>query len=1104
MSNASTINIDIKVDDKGAISTVKKFGGEVDAVGKKGTDSANSMGMSWKALASTLGGISLIAIGREILDVGMKVDSLQRSFSAVTGSTNAMIAEFDFLRSTANSTGQNMYALADSYLQLSASTQNTVLEGQKTRDLFTSMSEAASVLGLSTDKVELSLKAFAQMASKGTVQMEELKGQLGDSLPGALKIAAGAMGVSQKALTKMIESGDVLAGDLLPKMSEELHKLYGEAAATAALESGIAATNRLSQAWTDFKNNLYDNKAAVAAIDAIGTAVRFWADAVADITGKTNTISGIKEQLREEETLLKHNKTLLEDYQNSWIKSPATIAEYTKKVQEGEAAVLKLSESLKGVEQASDPAFQKNIENAKKATDTFVVLENMAGESYKAIEQAENERAKAYFENEDKIQGEAKRSADQQIREAERLADDRSRLAEHMTDILAKEGMTQTEQAKYELDKQYAEDMKVAGADIKLQQMVTAAYQIELKKRTKADNDYAAFAQKQHLAAAEKIKDGWQVAAEGREEADRIANERIEEQNTETTSIITEEWGRAMGSIQSYTVDLVMGAEFSFDTILDIFKRMLAEMLVAILASGIKQAFINMFDNNALTTAWGGMVSGISGAAGFGGGYGGGYGSFSGNENVAGAATSGWGKVGGGLMVAGGAYGMYSGAQNLKKGNVGAGALQLGLGGLSAYQGAVMLGIVEKGAFTAGMNALGAKIGLTVAPKVAATVAASVGAPSASLAAAESAYLAGSAPAAPALSAAPAAAPAAAGTPALATAAAYAVPALAAGLAIKGIIDKGNRPSASAEIDEYGVTPDNLKEFNDQLTATNGTILATVPTLQKYNAAIYDSETQILTLTNGTKQLQLQYDAADAAGHQWSSTLTGGTSIMTSAAGQIISSFAPLPLTVDQVHEASQLAGQAFEHMASGSELAGRSMNKLEGYLENLGMSEDQAASAAAQLVNNVEDLGGAAVAAAGAIGGSASEINRAFRSLESMSSENFDSSAYSSHLVGGDSNPSYHADGGIFTRQVRLGNHVFGDKLEGLYPLPEGPNTMGKIIDRLDRIESGNNKPQIIHNHFHVDGREIATTIMPAVDEHVAAKARAGQLANRTVYASR
>jgi len=245
-------------------------------------DKAGNSFFTWGNIARgtltylAISGVSQVAaFGKSAFDVTIQIDSLQRSFTAITGSQAGMRQEMDFLRNTAEGTGQNMYSLAESYKMLSASTQNTRLEGEKTKDLFVAMTEAASVLGLSSDRVTLAMNAFSQMASKGTVQMEELRGQLGDHLPGAVRIAAEALGVTTSRLMEMMKNGEVLAEDLLPKMARELHKLYGTAAQAASLESGQAAVNQLSQEWTDFKLNITDASAIIATIHGITNALKF-------------------------------------------------------------------------------------------------------------------------------------------------------------------------------------------------------------------------------------------------------------------------------------------------------------------------------------------------------------------------------------------------------------------------------------------------------------------------------------------------------------------------------------------------------------------------------------------------------------------------------------------------------------------------------------------------------------------------------------------------------------------------------------------------------------------------------------------------------------
>lgn len=207
---------------------------KVTGAAKETGRSFDLVGSAAKAALAYLSVSQMASFGKAVFDVGINLDSLQRSFTAIAGSTAGMRDEFDFLRQTAEDTGQNFYKLTDGYKMLIASSRETQLEGEQTRKIFSAMSEAAAVLGMSTEGVDRSFKALGQMMSKGTVQAEELKGQLGDHLPGALQIAARAMDVSTRQLMKMMESGDVLATDLLPKLADELHRMYGEAAKTAA------------------------------------------------------------------------------------------------------------------------------------------------------------------------------------------------------------------------------------------------------------------------------------------------------------------------------------------------------------------------------------------------------------------------------------------------------------------------------------------------------------------------------------------------------------------------------------------------------------------------------------------------------------------------------------------------------------------------------------------------------------------------------------------------------------------------------------------------------------------------------------------------------
>jgi tape measure domain-containing protein len=72
-----------------------------------------------------------------------------------------------------------------------------------------------------------------KMLSKGNVQAEELRGQLGERLPGAISYAAKALGVTTRQLNKMLEQGQVLAEDMIPKLSRVLREELGASAVIA-------------------------------------------------------------------------------------------------------------------------------------------------------------------------------------------------------------------------------------------------------------------------------------------------------------------------------------------------------------------------------------------------------------------------------------------------------------------------------------------------------------------------------------------------------------------------------------------------------------------------------------------------------------------------------------------------------------------------------------------------------------------------------------------------------------------------------------------------------------------------------------------------------
>ena len=210
---------------------------------------------NWKAYAA-----SLIAVGyaaKEMIDASLKMEQITSSLKAVTGSSQGAAVAFDYVRSESQRLGLNLESTGLAYAKFAAATKNTTLEGEGARKVFSGVSEAVTALKLPGESANGIFLALSQMMSKGKISAEELSGQLGERLPGAVKLTADAMGLTTQELLKQMQEGKLMSADVLPKLAEQLHKTYGSAAVEAA-EGGQAAINRMNNAMFETKATVGD------------------------------------------------------------------------------------------------------------------------------------------------------------------------------------------------------------------------------------------------------------------------------------------------------------------------------------------------------------------------------------------------------------------------------------------------------------------------------------------------------------------------------------------------------------------------------------------------------------------------------------------------------------------------------------------------------------------------------------------------------------------------------------------------------------------------------------------------------------------------------
>lgn len=217
---------------------------------------------------------NIIAATGALIDAQVQLDRWRNGFAFGAGGMAQGAREFAFVREEVNRLGLDLGSTAAQYMKMVAASRGSTLAGVQTREVFKAIAEASVVMGMNAEQNERAFMAVTQMMSKGKVMAEELRGQLGEHLPGAFSIAARAMGVTEVELNKLMETGQVFSADFLPKFAAQLRKELAGSVEQSSL-SMQANLNRLSTSWLNFKQQVVQSGVG----DFIGGQMNILSDA---------------------------------------------------------------------------------------------------------------------------------------------------------------------------------------------------------------------------------------------------------------------------------------------------------------------------------------------------------------------------------------------------------------------------------------------------------------------------------------------------------------------------------------------------------------------------------------------------------------------------------------------------------------------------------------------------------------------------------------------------------------------------------------------------------------------------------------------------------
>ncbi|EJR3090563.1 tape measure protein [Escherichia coli] len=224
-----------------------------------GNKAANSLDSLSSAAVKTAGAFisfqAVLSSYQKIMEVGLRRASSERSIDFVFDKDASQVKEFT--KSLAQTTGLDIAELQSQFAGFGASAKESMgIQGSE--ELFKNMIGYARLMGRSEEEIKRALTALSQMAGKGQVMAEELKGQLAEAVPGMVQVFAKATGKSEQELFDAMKKGALKSADTLQKVTQELNKqITAKGGWKAISESTQAQLGNLKNSWNTTLDSIF-------------------------------------------------------------------------------------------------------------------------------------------------------------------------------------------------------------------------------------------------------------------------------------------------------------------------------------------------------------------------------------------------------------------------------------------------------------------------------------------------------------------------------------------------------------------------------------------------------------------------------------------------------------------------------------------------------------------------------------------------------------------------------------------------------------------------------------------------------------------------------
>ncbi len=220
---------------------------------------ANSLDNLSSAAVKTAGAFismqAVLASYQKIMEIGLQRASAERSIDFVFDKDAGQVKEFT--KSLAQTTGLDIAELQSQFAGFGASAKESMgIQGSE--ELFRNMVGYSRLMGRSEEEIKRALTALSQMAGKGQIMAEELKGQLAEAVPGMVQVFAKATGKTEQELFDAMKKGALKSADTLQKVTQELNKqITAKGGWKTISESTQAQLGNLKNSWNTTLDSIF-------------------------------------------------------------------------------------------------------------------------------------------------------------------------------------------------------------------------------------------------------------------------------------------------------------------------------------------------------------------------------------------------------------------------------------------------------------------------------------------------------------------------------------------------------------------------------------------------------------------------------------------------------------------------------------------------------------------------------------------------------------------------------------------------------------------------------------------------------------------------------